>query len=83
MEKKLSDKMQVCLIVEMKIDAHGVDRKIVHSQILGVIDQAVADGMITGTSEAELIAHKAYVSPFTRTYQDGPLADEADKKYVA
>lgn len=75
-----NEKLKLCLIVEMLIDPNDVGEETIRDQILSVVSQAVDGGIITGTSDAELLDHKAYVSRFTKNYQDIP---EEDKENAA
>jgi hypothetical protein len=79
MPKKKSDILKLCLIVEMEIDPNGVGEKLIRDQILGVIDHAVDGGIITGTTEAELVDYKAYVSRFTKDFDELPRTEEKPK----
>jgi len=72
MPSREDGKLQLCLIVEMLVDPHGVDTQLIKEQILGVVQQAATGGVLTGTSDAELVDHKAHVSPYTKNYQDIP-----------
>lgn len=77
-----SDKLQLCLIVEMEIAPNGVDEKLIKDQILSVVAHAVDGGIITGTTAAELLNHKAYVSKFTKDFREIPEKTE-EKEAVA
>jgi hypothetical protein len=86
MPKKQNDELKLCLIVEMVIESNGVGEQLIRNQILSVIDHAVDGGIITGTSDAELIAHKAYISRFTRDPREIPdkaVEEPKDKEAVA
>lgn len=85
-EKKEKETLKLCLIVEIEYDQHTTTEAQLRAHLLGAIHREFANGAITGETDAEVHRYQAYVSRFTRDFDDIPTIEEKvkeDSKKVA
>jgi len=86
MPEEEKETLKLCLIVEIEYDQHTTTEAQLRAHLLGAINREVGNGALTGETDAEVERWQAYVSRFTRNFDDIPTIEEKaeeDGKKVA
>ncbi len=71
--------LKLCLIVEIEYNQNDTTEEQLRALLLGAVNREFGNGTITGDSDAEVERWQAYVSKFTKNFDDVPRIEEKEK----